>query len=252
MITNNLSDTEYLEKFCECAKFMYGSGGNEISFIKDNEGKYKYLSLAYINGFYNSTDETDNTFTIEEDKYQQILNEVYEQQTHEIPIKQDEEIKESRKQKYFFYVDRFDKIGLIRKSPIINNYTNNVVGTAGYVIPFMLPNVSQLLYRINGIEYAKINKKLSYEMTPKQHMVLFLAIHHFSYTEISKIMTKIGHNISPGRVNEHLENLKYIFRVRSKDELIRKGIAMDYHLFIPRSFLKVGSIPCEDIVVISK
>lgn len=252
-MNKNLQDTEYFDKYCESAKFVYESGGREVVFIKDNTSKFCYLSAGYVDGFLEglNSDGLGSSNSLED--HQDKISTYFRSQTasFEAAIEQDEEVKSLRKEKFFIYVDRFDQIGLIRKSPIINPFTNNVVGIIGYIIPFILPNISQLLYRVNNINHPIVNKRLNYEMTTKQHMVLFLAVHNFSYTEISKVMTKIGYSISPGRVNEHLESLKFIFRVKSKEELIRKGLALSYHLYIPRGFLKSGSYLCEDIVKIS-
>jgi len=65
-------------------------------------------------------------------------------------------------------------------------------------------------------------------------------------------LTTLGQKISAGRVNNHLENLKYIFAAKTKEQLIEKAISLKYHLFIPRQLLQIGSFPLEDEVLISE
>ncbi|MBX9598821.1 MAG: hypothetical protein K2X04_09645 [Burkholderiales bacterium] len=48
---------------------------------------------------------------------------------------------------------------------------------------------------------------LKYKLTQRQHMVLSY-LQKYSYREIASIMATLGHKISVGRVNDHLENLK--------------------------------------------
>lgn len=82
-------------------------------------------------------------------------------------------------------------------------------------------------------------------------MVLFLYLNKYSNTEIAEILTVIGYKISRTRVNDHLENLKYIFHVKTKEQLIEKAISYSYHLYIPRNLLKIGSYELADEVIIS-
>lgn len=65
-------------------------------------------------------------------------------------------------------------------------------------------------------------------------------------------MTDIGQATSVGRVNDHLVALKYIFRAQTKWELIKTALSHNYHLSIPRQFLKHGSYPLEDELLISE
>ena len=79
-----------------------------------------------------------------------------------------------------------------------------------------------------------------YELTERQHMVLYLYLQRYSYTDISEQLTLLGYKMSRERVNDHLGNLKTIFNVKNKDDLIKKAIALGYDLRIPRKFVKLG------------
>ena len=43
---------------------------------------------------------------------------------------------------------------------------------------------------------------LKYKLTQRQHMVLFLYLQKYSYSEIASILATLGHKISAGRVND--------------------------------------------------
>ena len=46
-------------------------------------------------------------------------------------------------------------------------------------------------------------------------------------------MNEFGNSITPVQVNERLENLKLIFHVRTKAQLIEKAIGLDFHVILP-------------------
>jgi DNA-binding CsgD family transcriptional regulator len=167
---------------------------------------------------------------------------------------QDQAIKDSGKAKTYMLIDTHKNIYLIRKRPIINPATGNFLGVMGIARPYSMPNVLQLIYRVNGVDYGMLNKAkdktLCYELTERQHMVLFLYLNKYSNSEIADILTTLGYQISKTRVNDHLENLKYIFHVKTKDQLIEKAISYNYHVFFPRKLLKAGSYEIDDDIVI--
>lgn len=78
-------------------------------------------------------------------------------------------------------------------------------------------------------------------------MVLFLALNNYSYSEIALLLSGFGHQITPIRVNDYLEQLKFIFHVRNKNQLIEKAIGLNFHTFFPIGlFSKLGSIEVSD------
>jgi len=170
--------------------------------------------------------------------------------------KQDQKVISNLKPYSFLHVHSTSDIYIVHKCPIINPHNNTVVGIMGYFENFLLPNILKIIFSINGIKYGLLNqedkdKKLIYNLTERQHMVLFLSVHKYSYAEIGSIMRTLGYQISDGRVNAHFENLKYIFDVKTKEQLIEKAINLKYNTFIPRKFLKIGTYDLDDEMTIS-
>jgi len=240
------TDEEFLDLYCSCADVVFNNGENEVAFIKDKDFEFRYLSPEYRNKLLSP----DGTVIIDNSAAPTDI----QKHATEQALKQDQQIRETLKGKSFLYVDVYDRIGIIRKRPIINPATGNFVGIAGVIKPFALPNILSMIYKMNGINFGLANKvqkqPLKYDLTERQNMILFLYLNKYSNTEISEIMTILGHKISKTRVNDYLENLKYIFHVKTKEQLIEKAISLNYHLLIPRKFLKVGSYELEDEVII--
>lgn len=159
----------------------------------------------------------------------------------------------------FLYITLDSYAYVVRKSPIVNPQTGNSLGVLSQYSKFLMPDILRLSYKMNGVKFNLANdeseqqevRKLSYPLTEKQHMVLFLYVNRYSYSEISAIMTHLGHKISPGRVNDHLENLKYMFMAKNKEKLLENAIAQDYHLFVPRKFINAGIVEINEEMLIS-
>ena len=250
-MNTNMSDEDFFEFYCASANVVYHNGDRQVVFIKNSEFKFCYVTQAYHEGLHpkgavslNILDKKNETMHI------QVAEELLAK-AH----KQDERIKATLKPQNYLYVDIYDRILKIRKRPIINPATNNFVGILGEVTPFMLPNVLNLICKMHGLNLEAINlgpeMPIEYELTEKQHMVLFLYVYKYTSGEISLIMTMLGLQISLGRVKDHLENLKYIFSIKTKEQLIAKALKLRYHLFVPRQFLKAGSFELDDELIIS-
>ena len=57
------------------------------------------------------------------------------------------------------------------------------------------------------------------------------------------LLDESGYKINAARVNEYLEQLKFIFHVRSKNELAEKAIGLNLHTYLPDGlFNKTSSI----------
>lgn len=236
-----LSDAEFLAKYCRSAHIVFNHGENEMVFIKDNNHEVVYMSLGYRNAF--PTETLDPSLREDPQAYEKELA---------VAKTQDEKIKQTRQSKTYIYIDDYQHISHVYKRPIINPNTNNFVGILGIVQHFLLPNILKLICKINDIKLdTPVLESLKYELTERQSMVLFLYVNKYSNTEIADIMSIIGYKISKSRVNDHLENLKYIFQVKTKEELIEKAVLMNYHLLIPRQFLKSGSYELDDELIIS-
>ena len=245
LINKKMNDDDFLNFYCSSADVVFNNGEDEVIFIKDKNFNFKYRSPAYLEQL-----APDGSVGLDEKALTQT-----QQSSSDLAIQQDIEIKTSRQAKNFLYVDVYNRIGLIRKRPIINPSTNNVVGILGTVKPFSMPNILNLIHKMNNITHGIANKMqkipLSLVLTERQQMVLFLYLNKYSNTEISDIITSISDKMSKSRVNDHLENLKYIFQVRSKEQLIEKAISLGYHVLIPRKFLKIGSYAFDDEIIIS-
>jgi len=128
---------------------------------------------------------------------------------------------------------------LIHKKPIINPFTQSVLGIHGQISNLLWPNMIKTLFNLRGTKGLLINnsnkqKGLNdYPINNIQHMVLFLCMHNYSYSEIAMFLNEFGTPIKPGRVNDHLEQLKLIFHVSTKNQLIEKAIGLNLHVMLP-------------------
>lgn len=245
-MTSHQTDEEFFKNYCESADVVFNNGENEAIFIKDANLQICYLSPAYLEAL-----REDGTVQLDKSTNETEIQKI----TTEIALVQDQEIRDTLCSKTTIYIDVYDRIGLIRKVPIINPSTNNFVGIIGFVKPYYMPNVLSTLYKINGVEIAKkehsTNEVLSYELTERQSMVLFLYINKYSNAEISEILTTLGYPTSKTRINDHLKSLKFIFHVKSKEELITKALSLNYDLLIPRKLLQIGTYEIEDEIIIA-
>lgn len=248
------SDNEYFEAYCKAVDMVFNYDDDEVIFISDKNLVPQYVSpYSWVKIAPCKTKFEANTATVPEDK-KAYLDFTGEEHFHTF-IQYDAQIKETLKPQSFVFIDLFDHVLLLRKRPIFNPATNNFIGIYTSTRTFALPNVLNLIYKVNGVTLGMQNKKppaqIVHTLTERQHMVLFLYLNKYSNTEISSIITTLGNKISTTRVNDHLENLKYIFQATTKDQLIEKAIALGYHLLIPRVFLKSGCYPIDDSLVIA-
>jgi hypothetical protein len=131
------------------------------------------------------------------------------------------------------------KIVVIYKTPIINPETDNVVGIHCQVENLLWPSLIKTLFKMNNSKGLLLNQKnntdplIEYPLTNTQHIVLFLCINNYSYSEIALLMSEFGNPITSVRVNDYLEQLKLIFHVRTKNQLIEKAIGLNFHTILP-------------------
>ncbi len=94
---------------------------------------------------------------------------------------------------------------------------------------------------------SKVEILKEYPLNRVQQMVLFLAMNNYSYSEISDLLTKFGYRITPFRINDYLEQLKLIFHVRNKTQLIEKTIGLNFNTLLPEGlFNKLSSVEITD------
>jgi len=244
----NLSDEDFFANYCTLADIVYNNGEEEAVFIKDKDLVFRYVSMEYLARFF----PKGSTLT---DVQNEVPQTDEEREILEVIRVQDELVRTTMETRKYLYVDKYDHVIMTHESPIINPATGNFVGLLGMANTFILPHILDLIYKINGTIFGLTTKTqsepLKYKLTKRQHVVLFLSLNNYSYSEIASIMTTLGLTISPGRVNAHLEKLKAIFNVLSKEQLIEKAILLKYHRFIPRDLLKNGSYDINDVMIIA-
>lgn len=137
---------------------------------------------------------------------------------------------------------------VIYKTPIINPETGNFVGIRAKLRRLMLPHVAKLLFKVHGTKGLLITQKApknsfkEYSLTPMQHVVLFLCLNNYSYSEIALFMSEFIQETSPIQVNGYLEDLKLIFHVRTKNQLIEKAIGLNFNTYLPHDLFKFTTL----------
>lgn len=250
---DSISDADYFKQFCAGVDIVFNSQNDEVAFVKDHDFIYRGVSEGFISTFYRGEKISANDILgkASGDQPKFIKNPQYLTAIQ----KEDQLVHDTLKTHRFLFIDNNNTIFIVTKRPVINPATNNFVGIFACMRNFMHPHILNLIYKMNGVKFGMANANqtmpLKFELTERQHMVLFLYVNKYSNTEIASIMGILGQKLSAGRVNDHLENLKYIFAVKSKEQLIEKAISYKYHLFIPRKFLKPGSYLLDDEIIIS-
>ncbi len=251
-----MDDKKYFLQYKKSFETVFINEDN-CAFIKDNDFKYQIVTnkMAKLYGVSNHND---------------MLNKNIEEIAHIVKfenksvikqfIKQDLNIKQQKKGKTYLEVITWggeSKIYLQHKYPIINPETNNFVGIRGHVTNLLWPHAVKILLKMHGAKGLLINhnnhnnnNKTSlkdYPLTNIQHMVLFLCLNNYSYSEIAVLLNEFGYTITPVRVNDYLEQLKLIFHIRNKSQLIEKAIGLNFHLFLPEGlFNKIASIEISE------
>lgn len=242
------SDQEFFDSLVASSKTVFDYIGDNVH-IKDHEFKYRYVSPSYLT-FFNKIYGFEKQ---EKDLLGQTLKEVIDgfgltkRSLYEDLAKQEEEVKSTRKSTRLVQaIANYPQVCVVFKRPIINPASDNFVGIMTHFSTLAMPNILKTILKVNRrSSYIVSNdpnyQRLEYSLTEKQHIVLFLYLHRYSAAEIASILGTIDYKMSNSRINDHLEALKYIFRVRTKDQLIEKALAMDYDLLIPRALFKEGS-----------
>ncbi len=249
---NTMNDEKYFTKCTQAFNTLFPLEGSERAYLKDANFKYKALTnkMLYMLGG-GDIDEIINK-NIAEVAERNIL---CKNGAHLIKtlMQQEIQIKQQKKSKLYLqtmFLNGKIKIWVQANIPIINPETNNFVGIRGQIAKLCWPHVAKTLLKMHGATGMLINHKNNkidplkeYPLNNKQHMVLFLCLHNYSYSEISLLLDESGYKINAARVNEYLEQLKFIFHVRSKNELAEKAIGLNLHTCLPDGlFNKTSSI----------
>lgn len=138
------------------------------------------------------------------------------------------------------------KLYIVHKFPIIIDSVVQAVYTC--MLPYGFPRIPDLTFITFNTNYYARPLTSEYKLTEKQHLILFFLIRNHSYAEISSWMSAFGHTISVARVNEHIINLKQIFNVSTRVELIDKALEKGYYSEVPLGLLQEGSYLIDDFL----
>lgn len=158
---------------------------------------------------------------------------------------QDQEVMTQRKHTVHLSISPFaaaSKIFLVYKKPIINSYTNNVLGVKVELKPYYFPNLTKLLLHTNKVALREFNNSVKDmdRFTEKQRMVLFLFVNNYSNAQISSMLTIFGYSISTKRVDVILSDIRHILEVKNKSQLIQKALGLGMDCYIPKNLMKAG------------
>lgn len=225
---------------------------DELVYLKNSEFKYQAITHNMLKLMGLTSEKQVINFTNDKLQLSGTLSELVPQFN-----KQDEQIKKSRKRDIFLDIlphPEDMQLYVVYKTPIFNPHTDNFVGIRVQLTPLILPHMLKLLFKVHGTkgllltQESNINVFKEYQLTPMQHIVLFLCLNNHSYTEISLLMSEFVQNVSPTQVNSYLEELKLIFHVRTKTQLIEKAIGLNFHSYLPYKLFKLNSISLNNEV----
>lgn len=234
-----MNNLQYFAQYKAACEMIFTSHDNDWLYLKNVEFKYQAMTKAMCEliGADLLTDLIDET----------LLDIRLKLNTYSIELvdklqKQDSEIIKLQKRRIYLGIisqKTTSKIVVFCKTPIINPSNNEVVGVYGQISTLLWPSLIKTLFKMHGAKGLLLNAKrihdplVDYPLTNIQHMVLFLCIHNYSYSEISLLISEFGNKITPVQVNERLENLKLIFHVSTKSQLIEKAIGLNFHVQLP-------------------
>lgn len=225
-----------------------------FEFIANTQGL-----IAYIVDKNATIQKVSNNFLTEfniKNELQSIVGKKYSQinekkldffSTHKNNLFEDDKLVfDSHSHHVFLYVvngEIYSKLYIVHKYPII---LGDSIAIYTYMRPYGFPRVPDLTFLSFGVDLYAHPLSSNYKLTARQLLILFFLVRNHSYTEISTWMGAFGYPISPDRVNEHISNLKSIFGVNSREELIARALDSGYYSEIPLGLLKEGSYLIDD------
>ena len=255
-----MDDKTYFANYKKACDVIFKSQKNEYSYLKDTNFKYQSMTEAMGLLIGAASPEDFVNLSIDEALTKFNLTCSASKRTDQFQSQDLNVIKSGKKGVYLEVIpnksatsEEVSRIVVIYKSPIINHHTQSIVGIHGQIRDLLWPNVIKTIFKLRGTKglllnhHNKRNSLNDYPLNNIQHMVLFLCIHKYSYSEISIFLNELGNQITSSRVNDYLEQLKLIFHVRTKDQLIEKAIGLNFHvmlpcdLFSPSETIKVNS-----------
>ncbi len=248
-----MNDEDYFNHYQACFTTIYESdpqNNMDMVYLTDANFRYQGMSKGMLR-------------LLGAESLNEVFNKTCTEVAHEMQIgnavgiknfdKQHSLIKKNRKKGVYLEILPYQgtkRIFTVYKAPIINPQTDNFVGLRGCLTNLLWPNVLKMLFKMHGTKGLLLGHKNGYQspikeypLTNIQHMVLYLCLNNYSYSEIALLMNEFGHSITPIRVNDYLEQLKLIFHVRNKTQLIEKALGLSFHVFLPIGlFNKLSSI----------
>lgn len=239
-----MNNSEYFAQYKTACEVIFAAHSTDWLYLKNSDFRYQAVtqSMLELLGVTSMSDVINKTtLEIYSRRNESCDKLIAKFEKQDISVLKTGIIKTQKRGIYLEIIHHKDdlKIVVIYKTPIINPATNEVVGIHGQISPLLWPSVVKTLFKMHGSKGLLINAKhindplKEYPLTNIQHMVLFLSIHNYSYSEIALLMNEFGNSITPVQVNERLENLKLIFHVRTKTQLIEKAIGLDFHVILP-------------------
>lgn len=263
-----MDDSKFFKSYVEAYNLIFKTHPTDYIYIKDKDFRYQAITenMLSLMGA-ESIDSVVNLTTSEIKHLQKSFPKFIEKFN-----RQDVDVSKTLKRGVYLEIvpnnkilpgKDLSKIMVIYKSPIVNPETKNFVGIHGQMSDLLWPNVIKTIFKLRGAKGLLLNHVNNqsnllddYPLTNIQHMVLFLCIHNYSYSEIALFLNEFGKNITPSRVNDYLEQLKLIFHVRNKTQLIEKAIGLNFHVLLPcdlfshletiKIHTEVASIVCCD------
>jgi hypothetical protein len=234
-----MTDKEFFSTYKQSFATIYDHAPEDLVYLKDTDYKYQYVSqqMLEVLGVKDENDVLGNSSYEVATRFNLTDSQVIEEFKQ-----QDEIVTSQKKRKSYLEVLQCNGrsvIIMVHKSPVINPETNNCVGVKGVVTQVFWPHVAKTLFKMHGSRGLLIGKEANgnplkkYPLNNIQHTVLFLCLNNYSYSEIALLMNEFGYEITPIRVNDYLEQLKLIFHVRNKTQLIEKAIGLNFHLYLP-------------------
>lgn len=248
-----MKDKEYFAHYKKSFETIFAADSANHGFLKNADFKYEAITDNFLTmlNVKSADDIVSKTFT--------ELAEHFPISTAELvkkSMEQDLRIQKDKKAKTYLEVIHCEEkidIFICYKIPVINPSTGNFLGIRGQLTKLLLPNVVKILFKIHGVKGLLMGHKgkddpiTDYPLSNMQRMVLFLALNNYSYSEIALLLSEFGHQITPVRVNDYLEQLKFIFHVGNKTQLIEKAIGLNLHTYLPvELFNKSTSIEIND------
>lgn len=247
-----MTDQQFLEQYVKAAKLLFSSSTRDMVVISNAD--LKVLALTYTMLDFLGIESANK---IIDKKYEDITDILpFNAQLIEKFAEQNKEIINTKKDKVYLETvssNGKSKIYLVYKRPIINPDTSNCVGIWVQFNKMYWPNIIKALFKLHGAKGlligkdSKANPLKTYPLSEMQHMILYLCLSNYSYSEIAVFMNEFGYKITPIRVNDYLEQLKLIFHVRTKAQLTEKAIGLNFHTFLPSGlFNHIDSIDITD------